>query len=226
VAVILLAMNTTRQPRLGIDIGRVIIDGPSHPGGDTAFFSGDEATMLATPEMAGCVPAVARLAELLGRRVWLVSKCGPRVQARTLRWLDARDFWARAGVPREHIRFCRERREKRAHCEELGLTHFVDDHPEVHAAIRGAVQYQYFFGPQRRPVPPYGIHAATWAEALRLIEASLAGSRAPGASSALPPATHGKTYRSAAAVQQRPPPVRRASSPCPGRRPRRRTASA
>ena len=30
------------EPRLGIDIGRVIIDGPAHPGGDTAFFSGDE----------------------------------------------------------------------------------------------------------------------------------------------------------------------------------------
>jgi hypothetical protein len=178
-------MNTIRQPRLGIDIGRVIIDGPSHPaGGDTAFFSGDEATMLATPEMAGCLPAIARLAALFGGRVWLVSKCGPRVQERTLRWLEARDFWARSGVPREQARFCRERREKRAHCEELGLTHFVDDHPEVHAAIQGAVDYQYFFGPQRQPVPGYGIHAATWAEALRLIEASLAGTARGGAAGA------------------------------------------
>lgn len=74
--------TTPREHRLGIDIGRVIIDGPSHPGGgDTAFFSGDEATMLATPEMPGCVPAIARLTELFGGRVWLVSKCGPRVQA-------------------------------------------------------------------------------------------------------------------------------------------------
>jgi len=46
-------MNT-REPRLGIDIGRVIIDGSSHPvGGDTAFFQGDEGVMLATPEMPG-----------------------------------------------------------------------------------------------------------------------------------------------------------------------------
>lgn len=108
-------MNTMRQPRLGIDIGRVIIDGPSHPaGGDTAFFSGDEATMLATPEMAGCVPAVARLAQLLGGRVWLVSKCGPRVQARTLRWLDADGFWERTGVPREHARGARSGRTARS----------------------------------------------------------------------------------------------------------------
>lgn len=162
-----------REPRLGIDIGRVVIDGPSHPGGDTAFFSGDEATMLATPEMAGCAAAVARLAELFGGRVWLVSKCGPRVQARTLRWLDAHDFWARAGVPPGHARFCRERREKRGHCEELGLTHFIDDHPDVHAAIRGAVEYQYFFGPQRAPVPPYGIHVPAWADVLAVIPATV-----------------------------------------------------
>lgn len=128
--------------------------------------------MLATPEMDGCLPAIARLTALFGGRVWLVSKCGPRVQARTLRWLDAHDFYGRTGVTREHVRFCRARADKRAHCAELRLTHFVDDHPEVHAAIRDAVEHQYFFGPQRRPVPAYGMHAADWADAVRLIEAS------------------------------------------------------
>jgi hypothetical protein len=169
-------MTTTRQPRLGIDIGKVIVDGPAHPGGgDTAFFNGDEATMLATPEMDGCMTAIARLTGLFGGRVWLVSKCGPLVQARTLRWLDAHDFYAKTGVRRERVRFCLARADKRAHCEELLLTHFVDDHPQVHAAIRGAVEYQYFFGSQPGPVPGYGIHAATWRDAIRLIEGSLGG---------------------------------------------------
>jgi tRNA(Leu) C34 or U34 (ribose-2'-O)-methylase TrmL len=164
----------TREPRLGIDIGRVIIDGSAHPaGGDTAFFSGDEATMLATPEMAGGVEAIARLTALFGRRVWLVSKCGRTVQDRTLRWLDAHDFYARTGLPRDQIRFCRARPDKRIHCVELGLTHFVDDHPEVHEAIRGYVDHQYFFGPQRRPVPSYGVHAPSWGVAKDLIAASL-----------------------------------------------------
>jgi hypothetical protein len=52
------------------------------------------------------------------------------------------------------------------------LTHFVDDHPEVHA-IRGTVDYEYFLGPQREPVPGYGIHAASWAALDDLIRASL-----------------------------------------------------
>ena len=80
---------------------------------------------------------------------------------------------ARTGLPPAQVRFCLARPDKRQHCQEFGLTHFVDDHPEVHAAIRGTVDYQYFFGPRREPVPGYGIHAANWAELDGLIRASL-----------------------------------------------------
>ncbi|WUJ72316.1 hypothetical protein OG809_03410 [Kribbella soli] len=45
--------------RLGIDIGRVIIDGSSGPG-DTSFFSGDTAAMLRTPAVPGAFEAIAR----------------------------------------------------------------------------------------------------------------------------------------------------------------------
>jgi hypothetical protein len=167
-------MTTSSAPRLGIDIGRVIIDGSSHPqGGDTAFFSGDEATMLATPEMPGAIETIARLVQLFGGHVWLVSKCGPRVQARTLRWLAAHDFYRRTGMSEANVRFCRQRAEKRGHCLELGLTHFIDDHPEVHEAIHGAVAHQYYFGPQSRPVPQHGHSTPTWADVENTIHASL-----------------------------------------------------
>lgn len=171
-----------REPRLGIDIGRVIINGPAHPeGGDTAFFTGDESAMLATPEVPGAVGAIARLVNLFEGRVWLVSKCGEETQARTERWLDAHDFYRRTGLARDHVVFCRARPEKRMHCERLGLTHFVDDHPEVHEAVRGAVSHQFFFGPQRSPVPSYGSHTPTWADVERLIHRSLHGKGPRGA---------------------------------------------
>jgi hypothetical protein len=166
----------TREPRLGIDIGRVIINGPAHPGGgDTAFFEGDEPTMLATPEMDGAVAAIDRLMTLFTGRVWLVSKCGPRVQARTLRWLEGHDFYRRTRLPAEHVRFCLTRPDKRFHCQDLSLTHFVDDHPEVHAAIRGTVDHHYFFGPQSDPVPDYGTHVSSWAEVEDYVRKSLGG---------------------------------------------------
>ena len=167
-------MNRTRPPRLGIDIGRVIIAGSHSHGGDTAFFSGDEATMLATPEVAGAVDCIADLVDAVDGDVWLISKCGQRIQDRTRRWLRANDFFVRTGVRPQHLRFCRTRGDKRLHCVELGLTHFVDDHPEVHAAIRGTVDHQYFFGPQRRLVPGWAHHAPTWPDALRQIRGTLA----------------------------------------------------
>jgi hypothetical protein len=49
----------------------------------------------------------------------------------------------------------------------------VDDHPEVHAAIHGTVDHQYFCGAQSQPVPDYGIPTPSWADAERLIETSL-----------------------------------------------------
>jgi hypothetical protein len=165
--------TTQREPRLGIDIGRVIIDGSAHPnGGDTAFFDGDEATMLATPEMAGAFDAIAQLRERFGGRVWLVSKCGARVQARTLRWLDGHAFYGRTGVSRDNVRFCRIRAQKREHCEELGLTHFVDDRVDVHAAIHGTVEHQYLFG--HATGTAHAEAAPTWADVLRLIGPTIA----------------------------------------------------
>ncbi len=62
----------------------------------------------------------------------------------------------------------------RIRCEELSLTHFVDDHPEVHTATHGLVEHLYFFGPQADPVPGYGVHARDLADTEALIRASLA----------------------------------------------------
>ena len=165
----------TGPPRLGIDIGRVIIDGPSHPaGGDTAFFTGDEATLVATPEMPGAMDVIARLVDAFAGQVWLVSKCGPRVQARTLVWLRGNDFHARTGLPADQVRFCRTRPDKRLHCEELGLTHFVDDRLEVLSYLHTVAVRCLFRG---RPAElqthahllPQVAQAATWAEVLPLL---------------------------------------------------------
>jgi hypothetical protein len=97
---------------------------------------------------------------------------GPTVQARTLRWLLAHDFCQRARVAPDHVRFA-VRCKKRIHCGQLGLARFVDEHPEVVAAICRTVDYQYFFGPQREPVPDYGVSAASWADLEVLITNSL-----------------------------------------------------
>jgi hypothetical protein len=168
--------------RLGIDIGRVIIDG-SPGSGDTSFFSGSSAAMLRTPAVPGAFEAIARLVALFDGQAWLVSKCGPRVQQRSLEWLRHHRFFSVTGIAEGNIRFCLRRPEKAIHCAELGITHFVDDKPDVHAALAGVVPHRYLFGPQA-PMP--GVTPAPdWAAAEVAIRRDLDAEGAPGVGEAL-----------------------------------------
>lgn len=131
-------MNT-----LGIDIGRVIISGTSARG-DTSFFSGDTTAMLRTPAVPGAFEAITRLVPQFDK-TWLVSKCGPRIRRRSMEWLLHHRSFELTGVPAEHVRFCLRRPEKAIHCADLGITHFVDDKPDVIAAITPVVPHRYLF---------------------------------------------------------------------------------
>src|SRR5262245_26364064 len=88
-------VETPGEPRLGVDIGRVIIPGE---GPDTSFIGGSEADALKVPAMNGAFEALARLNMFFEGRVWLVSKCGPRIQARTRAWLGEHRFFERTGI--------------------------------------------------------------------------------------------------------------------------------
>lgn len=150
--------------RLGLDIGRVIIT-PEGRGGDTSFLGGSIEDAMRTPPNTGMFEAVGDLCERFGGRVWLVSKCGPRVQEKTRRWLRHHRFFHRTGIPAANLRFCLQRPQKAIHCRELGLTHFVDDRLDVLDHLAGIVDYRYLFGPQRpaQPTPDGLIPCLTWA---------------------------------------------------------------
>jgi hypothetical protein len=149
------------EPRLGVDIGRVIIEGD---GPDTSFVGGSEEEALRAPEVRGSFEALTRLRLHFVGRIWLVSKCGKRVEARTRRWLAQRRFFETTGIDPEHLIFCRARPEKAPICEALGITCFVDDRWDVLAAMVGVVPHRILFGAE---VAPEGsvIPAATWERA-------------------------------------------------------------
>jgi len=163
---IAIVMNSYGQPRLGVDFGRVIQGAAPLPdgGADTVFLSGGIAEALSTPPSADAFDVLARLVERFEGRVWVISKCGPRVQERTLQWLDHQEFYERTGVRRDSVRFCRRRAEKAIHCAELGITHMIDDRLEVHVALRGLVPNLYLFGVQAEGAPEWVRHTPTWPE--------------------------------------------------------------
>jgi hypothetical protein len=93
--------------RLGLDIGRVLIapDDPSSPD-DTSFLGSTIEDAVRTPPCAGVFDVVPEVVSRFDGRVWLISKCGPRVQEKTRRWLAHHQFFERTGVDPTHLCFC------------------------------------------------------------------------------------------------------------------------
>jgi len=156
----------TASSGIGIDIGRVIMC-PVHDDGrpDTSFLSASEAAALETPAAPGLFEVVPRIVDAFGRRAWLVSKAGARIESLTRRWLARHEFFERTGMRADQVRFCRRREDKRTHAAELGLTHFIDDRSDVLAALVGAVPHLYLFGAQHEPTPAFATHVADWSVA-------------------------------------------------------------
>ena len=144
---------------LGVDIGGVIID-RENDRSDTSFF-GDR--YLETTAVPGAFEAL----EILSRRfrTYLVSKCGPKTERRTLEWLRHHRFYERTGIGPEDVRFCRERKDKAPICVELGITHFVDDHLEVLQYLE-SVPCKYLFGAHSEPVPEGIVKVESWKDLL------------------------------------------------------------
>lgn len=169
-------MKDIRQPRLGVDFGRVIQGAALAPGAaDTTFLSGGFAEAMSTPPSPDAFEVLARLVDRFDGNAWVISKCGPRVEERTRQWLDHHEFAARTGIPRENLRFCRTRAGKAPHCADLGITHMIDDRLDVHRALRGLVPRLYLYGVQPEPAPDWVIPTPDWRAVERVVGADLAG---------------------------------------------------
>lgn len=166
--------------RIGIDIGRVII-GPVLGGiADTSFLGGTPERALRTPPAPGALEGVAGLVRRSGGQAWLVSKCGPNVQAKTRAWLDHQGFWERTQMPREHLVFCLRRPEKAEHARRLGLTAMIDDRLDVLSPMRGLVPSLLWFGEQDTAAPDWVTPVVDWAAVNEWAEAQTWGQALAG----------------------------------------------
>ena len=98
-------MSTKRTivPRIGIDLGKVIMEPVVGGKADTAFLSGSIEKAMETPPSPGAFEGVKTLVAAFGGRAWLISKAGPNVQRKTKQWLrhwDIRDAGSGGPSPR------------------------------------------------------------------------------------------------------------------------------
>lgn len=155
--------------KLGIDVGRVLISPGGNARPDTSFIGGSLEDALNTPPYDDMFDIVPTLVERFEGRVWIVSKCGARIQERTLQWFAHHQFFERTGIRRDQVRFCLKRPDKAVHCRELGITHFIDDRSDVLEPMIGIVPHLYLFGPQRGHAPAAMRRVTTWKDVAKAI---------------------------------------------------------
>lgn len=158
---------------IGIDFGGVIVKPRALVRGeDTSLSDQSPGAQEAQP---GAFESVKRLVEVVNGNVWIVSKAGPRMQELTLQWLEENQFYSTTGFPQDHVRFCLERADKKPICEELGITHFVDDRIHLMQILQHTVSHLYLFTPaeEHRHAPKYVTPVSTWAETLEHILGTL-----------------------------------------------------
>jgi hypothetical protein len=121
--------------RIGIDIGNVIIGGG---GDDTQFFTDD---YLKTPELPGAWQALSDLRK--DHELHVISKCGPVVEEKSLKWLDVNGFFWSLKMHRIH--FVRKRHLKAPMAQALELDIFIDDRQDVLDHMEGIVPHLILF---------------------------------------------------------------------------------
>jgi len=158
--------------RFGIDFGGVIVRNLRQDRGEDTSVqssSGAEAARV------GAFDAIRQLCSSCDGRVWIVSKAGPRMQERTLAWLQSVNFFSRTGLQPDHLHFCLQRQDKASICRELEISHFIDDRVHVMQILRGVVPHLCLFGEpgEERICPPWACFASSWAEVLGWVSCSL-----------------------------------------------------
>ena len=105
-------------PALGIDLGGTIVD---------RLEDGSR------PQIPKAFENIRLLREkIFGDNVYIVSRIMKwEDKERLMGWLNNNNFFELTGVLTQNLNFCLLREEKAPICERLGITHFVDDRPEV-----------------------------------------------------------------------------------------------
>ncbi len=134
-----------QEPRLGIDLGGVIIPWRKDAHSKEPYF--DQPFLLRPPRLS----ALERISDLMGvfrGKVWIVSRWAAAHREKTHQWLERHQVLPVTGMSAAHVRFCEKISSKADICAELGITHFIDDRMQVMDVLRPIVPHLYLFGEQ------------------------------------------------------------------------------
>lgn len=123
--------------KIGIDIGRVIIGGD----GEDTLFTED---YLNTPMVEGAESALFSLFDE-DHEMHLISKCGEKVEEKTLTWLFFHGWLHNGIIPLHRMHFVRKRHLKAPMAQALELDIFIDDRQDIIDSMDGIVEHRILF---------------------------------------------------------------------------------
>ncbi len=75
---------------------------------------------------------MSSIAELAKQHeLYVISKCGAKIQARTLAWMEYHGFHDKTGITPDRVFFVRKRPQKAPLAKSLELDAFIDDRQDV-----------------------------------------------------------------------------------------------
>lgn len=154
-------MKTTSPIIIGIDLGSTIVDRNTNP-------------RYPFPDAIRVIKRVVD--ELCGpKQTFIVSKVNAEQKIWAKQWLFRNRFYNHTGIPMKNIRFCAERSDKAPICKELGITHFIDDRPEVLFYMKDIVQNRILFQGVKCEVEKYSstigsiVRVANWQQVEKIL---------------------------------------------------------
>lgn len=116
---------------IGIDLGNTIVRS-QHGHGSTQAFPDSLRT-------------IRKMVQAFNKVV-IVSRVNPAQEIRARQWIKDSQFEANTGIPIEDVHFCENRSDKGRICKSIGVTHFIDDRPEVMHSMPPGVR-KILYGP-------------------------------------------------------------------------------
>ena len=124
---------------ISIDFGGVIIDRWE----ETELWSSKD--FVEVPPIQGGFTGIRRLNDLFERRVYINSAAKAITQRKTWAWLDHHRFYKHTGITAGQVYMVPEREDKIAVVKKLGITHHIDDRPELIHMLSPYVLNLYLF---------------------------------------------------------------------------------
>jgi len=133
-----------KDKTIGSDIGGVILDiDPSKV--DLNDFAGENWENQ-FPLIDGAVDTLKKLYEQTNGKLYFVSTVENRwFRKKSKDLLNHWEFFEKTGIPQEKVHYCFKNPDKKGICSELGITHFIDDNPQVLGNLINTVPNLYHF---------------------------------------------------------------------------------